>query len=74
MTIDEAIDMITRGETPEQYKKRTARIRRLANERDDLEDSIQVLKEYGDSEKDMLKLKKKQERLIKVLEELDRIK
>lgn len=74
MTIDEAIDMITRGETPEQYKKRTARIRRLANERDDLEDSIQVLKEYGNSEKDAQKLEKKQARLAKVLEELERIK
>lgn len=74
MTIDEAIDMITRGETPEQYKKRTARMRRLANERDDLKDSIEVLEEYGDNEKDAQKLAKKQARLAKVLEELDRIK
>lgn len=43
MTIEQAVDMISRGETSDQYKKRMDRIRRLTNERDFLEDAIEVL-------------------------------
>lgn len=43
MTLVEVFEMIDRGETPEQYKKRIKRLRRLANERDDLEDAIAIL-------------------------------
>ena len=67
MTIDQAIEMIMRGETPEQYKKRMAKIRRLANERDALEDAIDVL---GDDPK----AEKKRERLEKVLQMIDELK
>ena len=70
MTLAEALYAIQRGETPEQYAKRLARIRRLANERDDLEASLTVLSEPGDAEK----REKKQKRLAKVLAEIERIK
>lgn len=43
MTIGQAIEAIMRGETEEQYRKRIKKIRRLANERDDLMDAIDVL-------------------------------
>lgn len=43
MTLAQALEAIERGETPEQYKKRMARIRRLTNEQYDLEDAIDVL-------------------------------
>ena len=65
-TIDQALEMISRGETPEQYEKRVKRIRRLANEREDLQDAIDVLKEFGDCENDMVRLQKKEKRLGKV--------
>lgn len=70
-TIDQALEMISRGETPEQYEKRVKRIRRLANEREDLQDAIDVLKEFGDCEKDMVRLRKKEKRLEKVLKMMD---
>ena len=60
MTIAEALDMIQRGETPEQYEKRVKRLRRLSNERYDLEDAIAVL---GDDPR----ADKKRRRLTKVL-------
>ena len=67
MTMEQAVEMIMRGETAEQYKKRIARIRRLANERDDLEDAIDVL---GDDPRAI----KKQKRLEKVLTMIDELK
>ena len=67
MTLDEQIDAIIRGETPEEYKKRLARIRRLSNERDELIDAIEVL---GDDER----AKKKEKRLTKVLSEIELLK
>ena len=67
MTLDEQIDAIIRGETPEEYKKRITRIRRLANERDELIDAIGVL---GDDER----AKKKEKRLTKVLSEIESLK
>lgn len=67
MNITDALEMIERGETPEQYEKRIKRLRRLCNERDDLIDSIQVL---ADDERS----RKRKERLQKVLCEIERIK
>ena len=67
MTLAEAFDMIARRETPEQYEKRIKRIRRLANERDELECSIDVL---GDDPR----AGKKRVRLQKVLAEIERLK
>ena len=64
MTIAQALEMIDRGETPEQYEKRVRRIRRLANERDDLQDAIEVL---GDDPR----AEKKRARLAKVELELE---
>ncbi len=67
MTITEALEAIERGETPEQYAKRIRRLRRLCNERDDLEDALSVL--CGDDRyKD--RIAKKQKRLQKVLAEI----
>ena len=66
MTIKEALEMIDRGETPEQYEKRVRRIRRLANERDALRDAIEILDEYHDP-----RAEKKRVRLSKVLAELE---
>jgi len=66
MTIRQALEMIERGETPEQYEKRVRRIRRLANERDALHDAIDVLDEYHDP-----RAEKKRARLAKVMQELE---
>ena len=66
MTIDEAIEMIILGETPEQYKKRKTKLNRLVNERFDLEDAIDVL---GDDPR----ATKKKERLDKVLQMIDEL-
>jgi len=65
-TIDQALEMISRGESPEQYEKRIKRIKRLANERDDLQDAIDILREFGNCEKDIVRLHKKEKRLEKV--------
>lgn len=73
MNLRQALEMINRGETPEQFEARMKRISRLANERDALMDGIQVLEEYGDSDKDRARLEKKRKRLGKVLAELDRM-
>lgn len=70
LTIEQAFEMIERGETTEQYEKRLKRVRRLANERDALTDAIEVLQEdprYTE------KVNKSRARLMKVnalLEEL----
>lgn len=60
MTLAQAFEMIDRGETPEQYEKRVKRLRRLLNERYDLEDAIEVL---GDDPR----ADKKKKRLAKVV-------
>lgn len=67
MNISEAFEMIERGETPEEYKKRIAKIRRYTNEKYDLLDSISVLD--GDINY-VQKLEKKKARLKKVEEKL----
>lgn len=66
MTIDQAIEMIMRGETAEQYKKRMAKIRRYANERDELEDAIEILGDDPRAQKKRARL----EKVNKVLQEL----
>ena len=67
MTIGEAMEAISRGETPEQYAKRIRRLRRLCNERDDLEDALSVLRE---DDRYMDRVAKKEKRLQKVLSEI----
>lgn len=64
MTITEAFDMIDRGETPEEYKKRMARLRRYVNERDALEDALSILTEPEDA----ARREKKERRLAVVVE------
>lgn len=64
VTISEALDMIDRGETPEEYKKRTARLRRLVNEREFLEDALTILTEPEDA----ARREKKERRLAVVIE------
>lgn len=66
MNINQAIEAIMRGETSEQYKKRQARLRRLAEERDWLEYSIEVLGEDPRAEKKKARL----EKVLKMIEEL----
>ena len=70
MTLDEALDMLMRGETTEQYKKRKARIRRLANERDELMDAIQVLSEEPVDHEKVAKKSKRLEKVLQMIEEL----
>ena len=69
MTLAEAFEMIERGETPEQYEKRMTRIRRLANERDDLVAGISV---FGPDSNDprLEKKKARLEKLQKMINEL----
>ena len=64
MTLPQALEMVSRGETPEEYEKRIKKIRRLANERDYLIDAIEILA-------DDPKVEKKKIRLAKVLEMLE---
>lgn len=72
MNMYEFIDAVMHGETSEQYAKRMARIRRLANERDGLEDGIETLR--GDIEPRRVEKRQKMEkRLAKVLAELERL-
>lgn len=59
VTLAEAFEMIERGETPEQYRKRMKRIRTLGLERDALHDAIEIL---GDDPR----AQAKKERLAKV--------
>ena len=68
MTFAEAFETLMRGETFEDYEKRKKRIHRLANERDALMDALAVL-----SEADGDRYYKKQKRLSKVLEEIERL-
>lgn len=56
---NEFVEMLKRGESTEQCKKRMKRIKRLANEQFDLEDSIDVLEDYADCEEDFMRLEKK---------------
>ena len=57
VTIEQALDMLSRGETQEQYKKRMERIKRLSNEKYALEDAIEVLGADPRAEKKKKRLK-----------------
>ena len=64
-TIGEALEMINRGEAPEQYRKRKARLRKLTEERDFLEDGIEILGDDPRAEKK----RKRLEKVKKMIEE-----
>lgn len=66
LNLDQAIDAIMRGETTEEYKKRQDKIRRLANERDDLIDAIEVLGDDPRAEKKKIRL----EKVLKMIDNL----
>jgi hypothetical protein len=66
LTLIQFVEATLRGETEEKYKKRVARIRRLANERDNLIDSIEVLGDDPRADKKRARL----ERVEKMIEEL----
>lgn len=66
LNIDQAIEAIMRGETSEEYKKRQDKIRRLANERDDLIDAIEVLSDDPRAEKKKVRL----EKVLKMIDNL----
>lgn len=66
MTIYEALEMIDRGETPEEYEKRVKKIRKYSKEKDDLEDAIEVL---GDDPR-VIKRKKRLAKVNELLEKL----
>lgn len=67
MTLKEAFDMIDRRETPEQYEKRIKRLRKLNNERYDLEDKIEVLGAQDP------RSEKAKNRLARVLDEIKKL-
>lgn len=66
MTLYEAMKMIERGETPDEYKKRMKKLRKLSEERDFLMDAVEVLK--GDP-----RCIKKELRLAEVLRMIDEL-
>lgn len=66
LTLNQFIEATLRGETEKEYKKRVAKIRRLANERDDLIDSIEVLGDDPRADKKKARL----ERVEKMIEGL----
>lgn len=70
MTLAEAMDMLAKGETPEQHQKRQAALRRYVNERDALEDAIEILTEPEDAERRA----KKEKRLAVVLRRIEELK
>lgn len=67
LTLAEWMDALERGETEERYRARHKKLRKLTDERDELEDGIAVLKAHGNCEKDYHNLVKKSARLKKVL-------
>lgn len=67
MTLTQALDMIDHGETPEEYRKRQARIRNYTIERDFLLDALEILTEPEDEPQ----RRSKQRRLAAVLETLE---
>ena len=69
------INHLRKGETFDDYEKRMKRLRRLCNERDDLQDAIKVISEYsGTVFCDEEKLEKKKKRLEKVYALIEELK
>lgn len=66
MAFEQMIELVFRGETTKQFKKRIARIKRLANERDALIDAIEVL---GDDPRAAIK-KKRLAKVVQIIEHL----
>lgn len=61
MTLQQTLEMLANlrpGETPEDYKKRTAKMRRYSLERDFLEDAISILTRPEDADKRNKKMKR----------------
>ena len=73
MTLKECFEMIGRGETPEEYKKRKRKLARYATERDDLIAGIEVLRE-DPTPADDIRREKKEKRLVKVLQLIEQLK
>ena len=69
MTLAQAFEAIERDETPVQYARRYAKIRRLVSERIALEDALSVLTDPGDEER----AEEKRKRLAKVLTMLEEL-
>ena len=66
LNINQAIEAIMRGETPEQYKARIQKLRKLGIERDFLIEGIEILE--GDERAE--KKKKRLEKVLRMIEEL----
>lgn len=75
MTLAEALEMIHRGETPEQYEKRVRKIRRLSEELFELRDALDILEDESlpRTEKDIRRAAEKRARMQKVKEMLERL-
>lgn len=67
LTLGQALEAMSRGETPEAYRRRQKRLRKLTNERDALEDAIEILQ--GDP-----RAEQKKTRLQEVQAEIERLK
>ncbi len=67
MTSKEFFEAIKRKETPEEYKKRKQKLRKLCNKRDELEDMISVLAD--DTEPKLVDKRTKAEMMLKRVEE-----
>jgi len=70
LTLAQALEAISRGETSEQYVKRLRRIRRLANERDDLMDWISMFDECAEEAQMLEKKRKRLNKVLTMIEEL----
>lgn len=69
LTIDQEIEAIVRDGSPEAYKKRMNRIRRLSNERDDLMNKISVFDRPEEADK-RAKCEKRLQKVLQMIEEL----
>jgi hypothetical protein len=69
MKLKDAFEMLDRGETPDEYKKRTNRLKKLCDERYFLEDALDILDPVQDAER----YNKKKKRLEKILADIERL-
>lgn len=75
-TISEAIQLLSKlrnGETIAEYEKRQKKLKRLYNELYDLQDGIDVLERYGNSDKDTMRLDQKRKRLTVVKRRIEEL-